>query len=130
MKYTYTLLFIIILNNYYSQLIENQKIKRKSTNENTVVKLSEDSLQSTFLIEIPNKVPLHFHRWHTENMVVVQALMKLGSDTLKIKKGNQVTILKGTPHEVIKVISKKPLKVYSIQSPKFDPSDRYLVEPR
>ena len=132
MKYTYTLLFIIILNNYYSQLIENQKIKRKSTNENTVVKLSEDSLHSTFLIEIPNKVPLHFHRWHTENMVVVQgkALMKLGSDTLKIKKGNQVTILKGTPHEVIKVISKKPLKVYSIQSPKFDPSDRYLVEPR
>jgi len=132
MKYTYTLLFIIILNNCLSQPSENKHEKTKSTNENTVIKLSEDSLHSTFLIEIPNKVPLHFHRWHTENIVVVQgkALMKLGSDTLEIRKGDQVTILKGTPHEVIKVISKKPLKVYSIQSPKFDPSDRYFVEPR
>lgn len=132
MKYTYTLLFIIILNNYFSQPIENKHKRTKSTNENTVIKLSEDSLHGTFLIEIPNKVPLHFHRWHTENIVVVQgkALMKLGSDTLTIRKGDQVTILKGTPHEVIKVISKKPLKVYSIQSPKFDPSDRYFVEPR
>jgi mannose-6-phosphate isomerase-like protein (cupin superfamily) len=111
---------------------ENKYKRPKLTNENTVVTLSEDSLHSTFLIEIPNKVPLHFHRWHTENIVVVQgkALMKLGSDTLTIRKGDQVTILKGTPHEVIQVISKKPLKVYSIQSPKFDPSDRYFVEPR
>ncbi len=132
MKYTYTLLFIIILNNCYGQLVENKKKRTKSTNQNIVVKLSEDSLHSTFLIEISDKAPLHFHRLHTENIVVVQgkALMKLGSDTLEIRKGNQVTILKGTPHEVIKVISKKPLKVYSIQSPKFDPSDRYFVEPR
>jgi mannose-6-phosphate isomerase-like protein (cupin superfamily) len=132
MKYTYTLLFIIMLNNCYGQLVENKKKRIKSTNQNIVVKLSEDSLHSTFLIEISDKVPLHFHRLHTENIVVVQgkALMKLGSDTLEIRKGNQVTILKGTPHEVIKVISKKPLKVYSIQSPKFDPSDRYFVEPR
>ena len=132
MKYTYTLLFIIILNNCLGQPSENKYKRPKLTNENTVVTLSEDSLHSTFLIEIPNKVPLHFHRWHTENIVVVQgkALMKLGSDTLTIRKGDQVTILKGTPHEVIQVISKKPLKVYSIQSPKFDPSDRYFVEPR
>jgi mannose-6-phosphate isomerase-like protein (cupin superfamily) len=75
---------------------------------------------------------LHFHQWHTENIVVIQgkAIMKLGSDTLMIKKGDQVTIIKGTPHEVIQVISKKPLIVYSIQSPKFDPADRYFVEPR
>ena len=132
MKYTNTLLFIIILNNCLSQPSENKYKRTKLTNENTVVTLSEDSLHSTFLIEIPNKVPLHFHRWHTENIVIVQgkALMKLGSDTLTIRKGDQVTILKGTPHEVIQVISKKPLKVYSIQSPKFNPSDRYFVEPR
>jgi len=132
MKYTNTLLFIIILNNCLSQPSENKYKRTKLTNENTVVTLSEDSLHSTFLIEIPNKVPLHYHNWHTENIVVVQgkALMKLGSDTLTIRKGDQVTIFKGTPHEVIKVISKKRLKVYSIQSPKFDPADRYFVEPR
>lgn len=132
MKYTNTLLFIIILNNCLSQPSENKYKRTKLTNENTVVTLSEDSLHSTFLIEIPNKVPLHYHNWHTENIVVVQgkALMKLGSDTLKIRKGDQVTILKGTPHEVIQVISKKPLIVYSIQSPKYDPADRYFVQPR
>ncbi len=132
MKYTNTLLFIIILNNCLSQPSENKYKRTKLTNENTVVTLSEDSLHSTFLIEIPNKVPLHYHNWHTENIVVVQgkALMKLGSDTLTIRKGDQVTILKGTPHEVIQVISKKPLIVYSIQSPKYDPADRYFVQPR
>lgn len=132
MKRTYTLLFIIILNNYFSQIPENKRKRIKPADQNTVVKLSEDSLHSTFLIEIPNKIPLHFHQWHTENIVVVQgkALMKLGSDTLTIRKGDQVTILKGTPHEVIQVISKKPLIVYSIQSPKFDPADRYFVQPK
>jgi mannose-6-phosphate isomerase-like protein (cupin superfamily) len=132
MKYTYTLLFIITLNNSFGQTAESKEKKIKPSHETSVKKLSEDSLHSTFLIKIPNKVPLHFHQWHTENIVVVQgkAIMKLGSDTLMIKKGDQVTILKGTPHEVIQVISKKPLIVYSIQSPKFDPADRYFVEPR
>jgi mannose-6-phosphate isomerase-like protein (cupin superfamily) len=94
-------------------------------------KISEDSLHSTFLITIPEKVPLHFHKQHTENIVVLggKALMKLGSDTLIISKGDQLTIPKGTPHEVIKVISRKPLRVYSIQSPLFDGSDRYFVKP-
>jgi mannose-6-phosphate isomerase-like protein (cupin superfamily) len=132
MKYTYTLLFIITLNNYFGQTVEGKGGKIKPSHETSVKKLSEDSLHSTFLIEIYNKVPLHYHQWHTENIVVIQgkAIMKLGSDTLKIKKGDQVTILKGTPHEVIRVLSRKSLKVYSIQSPKFDTSDRYFVQPR
>jgi hypothetical protein len=67
-----------------------------------------------------------------ENIIVNQGrtLMKLGIDTLTIQKARQITIHKGTPPEVIKALSKKPLKVYSIQSPKFDPSDRYFVEPK
>jgi mannose-6-phosphate isomerase-like protein (cupin superfamily) len=56
-----------------------------------------------------------------------KAIMKLGNDTLVIKKGDQVTIPMNTIHEVIRVISKKPLKVYSIQSPKFDGTDRFYI---
>jgi mannose-6-phosphate isomerase-like protein (cupin superfamily) len=55
--------------------------------------------------------------------------MKLGSDTLIIQKGDQITIPKGTPHEVINVISRKSLRVYSIQSPMFDGTDRYFIKP-
>ncbi|MFM8244109.1 MAG: cupin domain-containing protein, partial [Crocinitomicaceae bacterium] len=99
--------------------------------ENSIEKITEDSLHSTFLITIPKKVPLHFHKLHTENIVVLsgKAIMKLGLDTLIIQKGDQITISKGTPHEVINVLSKKPLRVYSIQSPNFDGTDRYFVKP-
>lgn len=123
-------LFIIILNNVQSQLFHYQKFTKKR-NENSILKLSEDSLHSTFLITIPKNVVLHYHAYHTESIIVLEgkALMKLGSDTLTIMKGNQITILKGTPHEVIKVISKKPLVVYSIQSPLFDGTDRILINP-
>jgi mannose-6-phosphate isomerase-like protein (cupin superfamily) len=114
----------------FGQHFKPKKLLRE-LQENSVEKISEDSLHSTFLITIPEKVPLHFHKQHTENIVVLggKALMKLGSDTLIISKGDQLTIPKGTPHEVINVISRKPLRVYSIQSPLFDGSDRYFVKP-
>lgn len=130
MKFYPVFLFIVM----GLQVIGQQGNSKKSITkikENLVEKISEDSLHSTFCITIPEKVPLHYHRFHTENVVVTRgkALMKLGSDTLIIGKGDQLTIPKGTPHEVIKVISRKPLRVYSIQSPKFDGTDRYFVKP-
>jgi mannose-6-phosphate isomerase-like protein (cupin superfamily) len=114
----------------HAQLYWYSKIKQKQK-ENQVTKISEDSLYSTFLIVIPKKVALHFHKTHSENIVVIggKAIMKLGNDTLVIQKGDQLTIPMNTPHEVIRVISKKPLTVYSIQSPKFDGSDRFLLKP-
>lgn len=130
MKIRLVLFFI-----FYGIHVQGQHFKPKKSprklRENTIEKITEDTLHSTFLISIPDKVPLHFHKFHTENIVVLngKALMKLGSDTLKIQKGDQLTIPMGTPHEVIKVISRKPLQVYSIQSPKFDGTDRYFVKP-
>ena len=54
--------------------------------------------------------------------------MKIANDTLKIIPKDQITIPKGTIHEVIKVIGETPLKVISVQSPKFDPKDRYFIK--
>lgn len=130
MKIRLVPLFIV-----YSIYVQGQVFKPKKSpkelQENSIEKITEDSLHSTFLITIPKKVPLHFHKLHTENIVVLSGKteMKLGSDTLIIQKGDQITIPKGTPHEVINVISRKPLRVYSIQSPMFDGSDRYFVKP-
>jgi mannose-6-phosphate isomerase-like protein (cupin superfamily) len=130
MKIRLVLFFISCGFQVYAQHFKPKKLPRQ-LQENTIEKISEDSLHSTFLITIPQKVPLHFHKLHTENIVVLsgKALMKLGSDTLKIQKGDQLTIPMGISHEVINVISKKPLQVYSIQSPKFDGTDRYFVKP-
>lgn len=124
-------LLFIVFGIYVQGQVFKPKKSPKELQENVVEKLSEDSLHSTFIITIPKKVPLHFHKIHTEIIVVLdgKALMKLGSDTLVIQKGDQITIPKGTPHEVIDVISRKPLRVYSIQSPMFDGTDRYLMKP-
>ena len=130
MKQIIIFILILIVKNSYSQLFRNQK-KADSINKNIFVqKISEDELHSTYMIIIKNKVPLHYHKDHSENLVVLEgrALMKIGNDTLKIIPKDQVTIPKGTLHEVIKVIGKIPLKVISVQSPKFDPKDRYFIK--
>lgn len=123
-------LTICFTRNLSSQLYKYQSVNKKIDNIE-VFKISEDSLQSTFQITIPNKVALHYHDYHTENIIVIhgKARMKLGNDTIVIKKGDQVTIPMKTEHEVIKVLSRKPLSVYSIQSPKFDGTDRILLKP-
>lgn len=71
---------------------------------------------------------LHKHIKHTEYVKILEGRgeMTLGDKTIKIKKGDWITIPKGTPHGV-KVTSRKPMKVLSIQSPKFDGKDRIFM---
>ena len=94
------------------------------------LKIAEDSLQSSFLIWVKSNVKGHFHLNHTENIVVLEgkALMRLGNDTLRIQSGDYVNVPKTTPHAVLRVLSKKPLKVLSIQAPAFDGTDRMFIE--
>ena len=130
MKQFLFLIFIFLIQNSFAQLFRCDKKEKKSEKNILVEKISEDELHSTYLITIKNNVPLHLHKNHSENIVVIdgKAIMKIGNDTLKILPKDQITIPKGTIHEVIRVIGKKPLKVISVQSPKFDPSDRYFIK--
>ncbi|MFM8241491.1 MAG: hypothetical protein ACKN86_01690, partial [Crocinitomicaceae bacterium] len=66
MKIRLVLFFIICGFQIYSQHFKPKNLP-KELQENAVEKISEDSLHSTFLITIPKKVPLHFHKLHTEN---------------------------------------------------------------
>lgn len=95
-----------------------------------VLKVQEDSLQSTFIIWVKKAVKEHYHAEHTENIVVLEgkAEMKLGDSVFVIQKGDYLNVPKGTPHAVLSVLSKKPLKVLSIQSPYFDGKDRIFIE--
>ncbi|MGZ3902569.1 MAG: cupin domain-containing protein [Bacteroidia bacterium] len=87
--------------------------------------LYSDSLTSSFVIFIKREVKEHKHTTHAEHVVVLdgEAIMKVDGQSFKIKKGSMVFIPKDTWHYV-KVTSKIPLKVVSIQAPNFDGKDR------
>lgn len=92
-------------------------------------RITNDSLSSGFIIIIKNEVKLHKHQSHSEHVFVLEGkgLMTLADSVFKIKKGDILFIPQNTPHRV-KVISKKPLKIISIQSPYFDGKDRIMLE--
>jgi quercetin dioxygenase-like cupin family protein len=94
-----------------------------------VQKIAGDSLTSSFIIEIKDKVKKHYHREHSETIYVIDGKgeMILGDKTIQVKPGDYLFIPKGTVHAV-KVTSKNPLKVLSIQAPLFDGKDRILLD--
>ena len=94
-----------------------------------VVKLESDSLASSFLIFIKKSVRKHKHEFHTEHVYVLEGEgeMILGDKNLSIKKGDLIFIPKNTAHSVT-VTSKNPLKIISVQAPKFEGKDRVFVD--
>ena len=94
-------------------------------------KIAEDSLQSSFVIWIKGRVTEHYHQAHSENIYVLEgkAEMTINGEKRIIRKGDYITIPMNTRHAVTKVLSRKPLKVLSIQSPRFDGTDRIFVKP-
>ncbi|MDC1221748.1 cupin domain-containing protein [Salibacteraceae bacterium] len=92
-----------------------------------VYELDSDPLTSTFIIWVKDEVAEHHHAEHTEIVYVLEGTgeMTLGDKKQKIKSGDYIFIPKGTKHSV-KVQSKSPMKVLSVQTPRFDGSDRVL----
>ncbi len=132
MRYALFLFLFLSWGTTFSQDLHSLKELKPDTDfENIhVQKIAEDSLQSTFVIWIKQSVSEHYHAEHTENIVVIagKATMTLGDSTFTIRAGDHLTIPKGTPHSVTKVFGRKPLQVLSIQSPKFDGSDRIFTK--
>lgn len=129
------LLFVLLIVNSvygYGQTFDGlENYSTEGEYENiSVQKITEDSLQSCFVIWIKHGVKAHYHAEHTENIVVVsgEGMMTLDDEIFMIKKGDYVNIPKGTVHSVTQVLSEEPLKVLSIQSPQFDGKDRIFVE--
>ncbi|MDG1331816.1 MAG: cupin domain-containing protein [Crocinitomicaceae bacterium] len=132
MKVFLFLSFFLISAACFSQDVRSlKKMKPADDFDNIhVEKISEDSLQSSFVIWVKSGVKQHFHAEHTENLYVIsgKATMTLADSTFTIRKGDHLTIPMGTPHSVTKVFGRKPLQVLSVQSPLFDGSDRVFIE--
>ncbi|WP_106791343.1 cupin domain-containing protein [Aquimarina sp. Aq78] len=94
-----------------------------------VKKVYTDTHTSTFVIWIKKDVKPHKHIKHTEQVLVLEgkASVQLNDKEIIVQKGDWVTIPEQTIHAV-KVLSKIPLKVISIQTPEFKGEDRVFIE--
>ena len=132
MKPLMTFLFVLSTFVGFSQEHKNLKNYQPTDDyENIhVLKIAEDDLHSTYIIWVKDSVPEHYHASHTENIVVIdgKAKMTMNGEEMIVKKGDFINIPEGTKHAVVEVMSHKPLKVLSTQSPKFDGKDRIFTK--
>lgn len=88
-------------------------------------KISSDSSSSTFAIWIKQKVNIHKHVNHTENVLIDKGFgeFQINDSIYKVSSGDWIVIPKNTWHGVI-VNSKSTMKVISVQSPEYFGKDR------
>jgi mannose-6-phosphate isomerase-like protein (cupin superfamily) len=107
----------------YAQRIDTHHINPDSTSyPNVYVKtIAQDTLQSTFIIWIKNTVQPHYHASHTEVVEILsgKGRMTLNGKTFIVHKNDIIIIPKGSVHSVTN-LHHRPLKVLSIQAPRFD----------
>ena len=122
---------ILILNVSGQNLITSFKnIQVEEDYQNIYVKkISSDISATTFAIWIKKNVRLHKHIEHVENVYISEGSgeFQLGDTIYKVSSGDLIIIPKNTWHGV-KVNSKKPMKVISVQSPEFKGIDRIFKE--
>lgn len=94
-----------------------------------VKKISSDSSSSTFAIWIKQKVKLHKHVYHTENVLIDEGFgeFQINDSIYKVTAGDLIIIPKNTWHGVI-VNSKSTMKVISVQSPEYFGKDRIFKD--
>jgi mannose-6-phosphate isomerase-like protein (cupin superfamily) len=103
----------------------SKALKPDTTFENVLVRrLFSNEEASGFVIWVKQGVALHKHLSHSETVSILEGRgrMRLGEETITVRKGDIIFIPKGTPHSV--KVEGKPLKVLSLQAPMFDGTDR------
>jgi len=114
MKKLPLLLFLLMFQNFFAQVFRYEKTEKKDAQNITIEKISEDQLHSTYLITILNHVPLHFHKDHSENIIVLEgeAIMKIDSDhNLLVLKGS----VPGKPGSLVNI---RPANIVGLNSAK------------
>ena len=132
MRFTTILILILIPFYFKSQEIIasiNEIYPDKEFENIHVKKISSDSSSSTFAIWIKQKVKLHKHVYHTENVLIDEGFgeFQINDSIYKVAAGDWIVIPKNTWHGVI-VNSKSTMKVISVQSPEYFGKDRIFKE--
>lgn len=122
-------LFVVFAGASRAQCFATDSIGASTATDNIYNRaLSGDSLSSSFCIVIKKEVKSHYHRYHSEHVVILEGegSMKLNGKNFTVKKGDVVFIPKNSVHSV-KSTGAVPLKVLSVQAPAFDGADRVFV---
>lgn len=132
MRLTTILGLILIPLQFKSQDIVsslNQILPDKEFENIYVKKISSDSSSSTFAIWIKQKVKLHKHVYHTENVLIDKGFgeFQINDSIYKVAAGDWIVIPKNTWHGVV-VNSKSTMKVISVQSPEYFGKDRIFKD--
>jgi quercetin dioxygenase-like cupin family protein len=132
MRLTTILVLILIPFYFKSQEIitsVNEIYPDKEFENIHVKKISSDSSSSTFAIWIKQKVKLHKHVYHTENVLIDEGFgeFQINDSIYKVTAGDLIIVPKNTWHGVI-VNSKSTMKVISVQSPEYFGKDRIFKE--
>jgi quercetin dioxygenase-like cupin family protein len=101
----------------------------KGTSDNiSVERLAGDSITTSFLIQVREEVPLHYHAYHSEHVYILAGAGEfvLNDDTTLVSEGMYLFIPSESMHYV-KVTSDFPMRVLSIQCPEFTGKDRIKV---
>lgn len=115
---------------YSQNLLQLAKLKPSGAYDNVKVqKIYSNKHTSSFVIWIKKGVKAHKHLKHTEQVYILagKARMRLNDKTFEVKKGDWVAIPEGSIHAVT-VTSRRPLQVFSVQSPEFLGKDRVFVK--
>ena len=121
----------VLTNLLQAQVIVYDKdlVTPKDLNGVSVKEAGSDSLSTGNVIWIQSELKPHFHATHSEHTYIIdgEGDVLLGDKWFKVKNGDMVFIPKGTIHAV-KVTSKRPLKVFAVQSPNSDGTDRVYIK--
>jgi mannose-6-phosphate isomerase-like protein (cupin superfamily) len=128
MKKAILLFAAAVVTNYaQAQVVvyENDLITPKDLHNIGTKEVGSDSLSTGNIVWITTELLPHMHTKHSEYAYIIdgEADMQLGDKFFKVKNGDIVFIPKGTVHAV-KVTSKRPLKVFAVQAPYSDGTDR------
>ena len=95
----------------------------------SIKKLDSDSNSTSFVIWVKKAVKSHKHEFHSELIYVIdgEGLMTIAGKEFQIAKGDYFRIPENTYH-ALKVTSKEPIKVLSVQSPEFLGKDRVFED--
>jgi len=111
-----------------AQCIQTDSLARNNA-VNQVKPLYNSSDQSSFVIWVSGEVPPHTHNEHTESVYIIEGtgIMLLGDNTFNLSPGQFIHIPRNTVHAV-KASTDTPLKVISMQAPRFSGNDRHPVK--
>lgn len=117
---------LTFLNVFAQDKVNFETIEPSENFENIHVKaVFENEFASYYLIWIKQNVASHKHIEHTESITVISGsgLMTVGEKQFEINPGDFFIIPKNTFHS-LEVTSENPIKVLSVQMPKFNKEDR------